>query len=197
MLSDKKFSGRKRKLTLGEIKLARKVFGASLPYERIQIADFYLFGSNCAMTIASNPINSISTYTIYWENPVVFKLGADQCNLIIQDTFIHELTHAWQGHNSLCSQTYMIKSVMAQCMAGIKDAFKSKCWKGWDHHRSKAYDYSIVPGRPWNTYNVEQQARIVEDWFSSNPNNKKAGYQSEDDYRYSYIVNNIRLGEPS
>jgi hypothetical protein len=182
----------KRLLTVGEINLALAVFADSLPYKKVWIANYFFLGSDCPMTIASAPFNRLTTYTIYWKDSRVFHFGADQCGAVEQATLIHELVHVWQGHNSLCSQTYMLKSVVAQGIAGIKDIIKMGAWCGWNNHRRRAYDY--IPGRAWNQYNVEQQARIIEDWFSSDPRNIDAGYQDKEDIRYRYVVNNIRTG---
>jgi hypothetical protein len=65
-----------------------------------------------------------------------------------QDLLVHETTHVWQGKNSTLSQTYVYNSVINQCMG-----------------TGSAYAYK--PGADWGSYNVEQQASIVEDWFVS------------------------------
>jgi hypothetical protein len=55
-----------------------------------------------------------------------------------------------------------------------------------------AYEYS--PGHPWASYNVEQQAHLVEDWYNST-----IGNLSQSDIRFPYIDKIIRPGldEPS
>lgn len=116
------------------------------------------------------PLRSLRSYTIYFGQRV-FDEGADSPRARV--TFIHELTHVWQGHQGGLGWEYMVGSLVAQGCAVLT--------KG---HRRYAYDYE--PGRPWGRYNVEQQARLVEDWFSNG--------MRTDDARYAYIVGNIRTG---
>lgn len=81
----------------------------------------------------------------------------------IRETFIHELTHVWQGFNF--GPWYMLNSLFCQAfMLGF------------------AYDYQ--PGRDWDDYNAEQQACIVEDWFQNG--------MSVADPRFPYVQNKIR-----
>jgi hypothetical protein len=51
--------------------------------------------------------------------------------------------------------------------------------------RNRAYEYK--PGEPWDDYNVEQQALLVQDWYLNG--------MREDDERFTYIVNHIRAGK--
>jgi hypothetical protein len=78
---------------------------------------------------------------------------------------IHELTHVWQGHHHFFTWGYVFNSLWHQAIDG-----------------SNAYNYTA--GQPWRDYNVEQQAKIVEDWFVN-------GQQTSDPL-YQYIRDNIR-----
>src|SRR3712207_3395930 len=89
-----------RLLNEEEEALAREVFQDQLPYGRISIANFFLPGNEgTPVTVASGteiiPIKSLTSYTIYF-GPRVFSEGA---HLVDRVTFIHELTHVWQGHH--------------------------------------------------------------------------------------------------
>lgn len=79
-------------------------------------------------------------------------------------TLIHELCHVWQGMNHLISFGYAVDSVISQATCG-----------------QAAYDYK--PGSLWGEYNVEQQAMIVEDWYT--------GGLRTDSPLYTYITGNI------
>jgi hypothetical protein len=165
-----------RLLNQEEEALARQVFEEQLPYGRISIANFYLPGNEgTPVTMASGtaliPIKSLTEYTIYF-GPDVFREGAHSAR---RSVFIHELTHVWQGHHSTFSWEYMAESMLSQGRAIIKHG-----------DRNKAYEYNLESLRPWDSYNVEQQANIVEDWF--------AGGMSETDPRFVYIKDNIRAG---
>jgi hypothetical protein len=164
-----------RLLKQSEIEFARQVFQDQLPYGKVHIASYYLPGNQgVPVTLASVssiiPVASLRNYTIYF-GPEVFRDGADQPN--IRDTFIHELTHVWQGFHSGLGWEYMIESMIAQGHAVLTTG-----------DRNKAYEYK--PGREWGDYNVEQQALLVQDWFRNG--------MRDDDERYSYIANRIRAG---
>jgi hypothetical protein len=77
---------------------------------------------------------------------------------------IHELVHVWQGHNSELAWGYALDSLFSQMIYG-----------------SEAYKYSL--GDSWLSYNVEQQASIIEDWFLRG--------RKKNDQAFRYIKDNI------
>lgn len=85
-----------------------------------------------------------------------------------QDTLVHETAHVWQGHNSRFALSYVFNSVYNQCKSA-----------------KSAYSYSA--GMPWQSYNVEQQASIVEDWHMS-------GRPSSGPL-WPYITDHVRKGD--
>jgi hypothetical protein len=165
----------RRPLTPSEIDLARRVFGDQVPYDKVRIAGHYLPGNRgTPVTLASAstllPSRGSRRYTIYF-GPEVFRGGADARG--VGDAFIHELTHVWQGWHGHLGWGYMIASVVAQGRAFVARG-----------DRRVAYEYE--PGRPWRSYNVEQQAQLVQDWFARG--------MRRDDERYGYIAEHIRAG---
>ena len=163
-----------RLLKKSEVEFARQVFEDRLPYDRVYLSRrFFPFNENTAVTTASLatfiPSRSLRSYTIF-VGPRVYDEGADGPRF--RDTFIHELTHVWQGYHGLLGWAYMAQSMLSQGYALLTQ-----------HDRNRAYDYK--PGAPWGSYNVEQQARLVQDWFLE-------GMKSENDPRYTYIANQIR-----
>ncbi len=166
----------KRPINEDEVALARQVFEDQLPYDKIYIANFYLPGNeDTAVTVASGteliPIKALTEYTIYF-GPVVFRDGALTPQKT-RNTFIHELTHVWQGYHSTFSWVYMVNSMLSQGRALIV-------------HRDRGRAYDFEPGGRWDSYNVEQQANIVETWFEE-------GMRPEHEL-YTYITMNIRGG---
>ena len=164
-----------RPLKPSEVEFARQVFEDQVPYNKVHLASYFLPGNDgVPVTLASVssiiPVRAMRSYTIYF-GPEVFRDGADQRK---PDTFIHELTHVWQGYHSGLGWEYMVESMIAQGHAVITQG-----------DRNRAYDYK--PGEPWDSYNVEQQALLVQDWFRNG--------MRTDDERYTYIVNNIRAGK--
>ncbi len=167
----------RRLINKEEEALARQVFHDHLPYGNIYIANFFLPGNeDVAVTVASGteliPIKALTDYTIYF-GPVVFSDGAHAPDT--RETFIHELTHVWQGYHSTFSWQYMVNSMLSQGRALI-----------FHGDRNKAYEFT--PGKAWEDYNVEQQANIVECWF--------AGGMQTDSELYVYITESIRAGRP-
>lgn len=164
-----------RLLTKSEVEFARQVFEDRLPYGRVHIAGCYLPGNRgVPVTLASVssfiPLIRMRHYTIYF-GARVFRHGADRPG--VRAAFVHELTHVWQGYHSRLGWEYMAQSLIAQGHAVLL--------KG---DRRRAYDY--YPGAPWRSYNVEQQALIVQDWYSNG--------MRRDDERYRYVANHIRAG---
>jgi hypothetical protein len=85
-----------------------------------------------------------------------------------QRVLIHETSHIWQGKNSTLALTYVFNSVLNQCLHGIGA-------------------HSYTAGQPWKSYNAEQQAMIIEDWF-------RLG-QPKTGPLYPYIVNHVQKGD--
>ena len=164
-----------RLLNKSEMEFARRVFEEQLPYNKIHLASYYLPGNQgVPVTLASVssiiPVSTLRHYTIYF-GPEVFNDGADRPG--VASTFVHELTHVWQGYHGNLGWEYMVNSMLAQGHAILTQG-----------DRNRAYDYK--PGKPWKKYNVEQQALLVQDWFRNG--------MSEDDERYTYITKHIRAG---
>lgn len=86
---------------------------------------------------------------------------------------VHETAHVWQGKNSTFALTYAIESALHQCSGIIGGT-----------GRGTAYNYTA--GRPWSSYNPEQQASIVEDWY-------RAGEPTSGSL-WSYIRDKVRKG---
>jgi hypothetical protein len=167
----------KRPINEDEVTLARRVFADQLPYDKIYIANFFLPGNErVAVTVASGteliPIKALTEYTIYF-GPEVFRDGAHAHSARTRNTFIHELTHVWQGHHSTFSWSYMVNSMFSQGRALIV-------------HRDRDRAYDFEAGCRWDSYNVEQQASMVEKWFEE-------GMRPEHEL-YTYIAENIRAG---
>src|SRR5262249_48354137 len=152
-------SYRERPLTARESQQADKVFQGTVPFWKVRLSNGLGFGQR-PYTIPSPP----GFYVIHigpqlFDNPLAVRGG--------ETTLIHELTHVWQRVNYFFPLNYVFASVWHQGQPG--DA------------------YAYTPGQPWSSYNVEQQAMIVEDWW-----NPTIGSGKEFDVRFPYIRDNIR-----
>ena len=86
------------------------------------------------------------------------------------ELLVHEMTHVWQGKNRTLALSYALEAALHQCRQELTD-----------------YDaYAFSPGNPWESYNPEQQASIVETWF------RKGCNESDTDPLYRYIRDDVR-----
>lgn len=73
-------------------------------------------------------------------------------------TLVHEMTHVWQAKNGIFALSATLASLAAQCKGAVVTGSLAGT--------SKAYDYTIAtPPQPWGSFNPEQQANIVENYY--------------------------------
>jgi hypothetical protein len=106
--------------------------------------------------------------------------------------FIHELTHAWQITN--------------RSLLGVLCGMSSN----YDYFTGSRTSDKSWPGRAWSTFNNEQQAHIVDDWYGAHvvkdamgnyvldaggvPITDVNGPDALNDPAYHFIRDNIRTG---
>lgn len=130
-----------RKLTQGEVALAKSVFGESLNYDDITIKNHPMHMFQPAnFTMAPNG-------HIYCNQ--TYKGDFSMASIGMQAHFIHEMTHVWQYQNK----------VKHPVMSAAKDMIKHK------FNYSAAYAYEPDPKKDLTAYNLEQQACIIQDHF--------------------------------
>lgn len=169
-----------RVLDKDEQALARSVFGPTLPpWDTIAITNGlggagrpwtndgpFFRGSNPmvpGMRYALN-VGSVAYNDLTSTGPT-YGLLCDNFGRIC-DLFVHEMTHVWQAFND--SNWTMARSAWAQSFGA---------------------GYEYTPGDSWDSYNVEQQAHIVEDWYRYKDT---APSFAEDRYPYVRLV--VRSG---
>lgn len=201
----------RRALNLNEIFEAQKVFKNSINYQKVFIEKY----DGGAMTWAYQDTSENWYWIIFWSKDV-YDNGALSTPLI-KRTFIHEMTHVWQGQNGTLPREYMFKSVVSQTGGGIKDIWekgfkelvnqvRSKGVIGaWHTYRGRAYAFSMseIGTKNFNNFNVEQQASIVESWYAPDLQLNHLGEEipggnmSPNDVRYPYITGNILAKSPN
>ena len=160
-----------RSLSTSEKNLAKSVFGNTINYDMVKVTD--TLGSGARPWTTNMPpmymINVGSAYPSLTAND-------DRKRLLI-----HELAHVWQGQHLV---PFMLNSAAHQSLSAINN--------GGD----VASAYNDTVGKSWGQYNVEQQASIVEHWFTPAnncfENGKCGGGMKTPDSRYRYIRDNIR-----
>lgn len=186
-----------RSLTPAERSFIYQVHNNSLNYDAVSISDLGISGQ-----VITTHFNG--SFTIRWDAGYRGIMGNERS----MSTLIHEMTHVWQGdNNGYLSGTYQVKSAGAQFVEGVKDIVRTGDYKGavknWDDHRGTAYRLDASRfGQPWSSFNVEQQAMIVETWYLDDRVRKNlhgdcgpgvfGASMSPYDARFPYIRDNIR-----
>lgn len=160
---------KERLLTDDEKNLARGVFGSTLPYGAIWLSNGLGLGQR-PYTIP-HPLH-LGSYVVHF-GPAGFDDATDSSVMILgmkaDAVLVHELTHVWQGTNRRNPFDYIVDSLYNQFRFG-----------------AGAYDYELTDGATWSDFSAEQQAHIVEDWYSNG--------SAESDARFPFIRDNVRTG---
>jgi len=125
-----------RPLTPGEIDLARSVFGQAIDYDRVRMVQRKWWPFQ-PKGIVMAPSGNIHFHP---DSPL-WSEDFSRESLSLQGLFIHEMTHVRQ------SQT------------------RGRFYLPLMRHPFCRYSYSLVEGRPFGRYGLEQQAEIVRHRF--------------------------------
>ncbi len=136
-----------------EITTAQTVFGSTIPYNKIRFTNLNLQPGR-AFTAPGVDGNT------YCNFGALFSGITNPMTAVKNDAYkapgelmIHELAHAWQiAHNS-----FWPGFICSALVNGTEKKFGDN-----------VYQYSPPPGPPWSSYNLEQQASIVNEWFAGN-----------------------------
>lgn len=197
-----------------ETELARRVFGETLPWDRIHISDTRT--KTQGITLAAGLWRRRVRYMLLWSD--AFRTNIAEADGEMRQTFIHELVHVWQSqHTGLSPLSYMFSSAWQQFAYGVRDIYRKGFFggtrraleimgrdftKAWGRHRNTAYIYDPADiGRDFREFNVEQQALIVEAWFAKDPFKVndvlyEPGRESETDPRFPYVRDCLRAADP-
>lgn len=126
----------RRPLTIGEIDLARSIFGDAIDYSNVRLMKGKWWPLH-PRGVAMAPMGNI------WFHPQGGGWSSDFSAepLASQGFFIHELTHVWQAQ-----------------------AF-GRFYLPLMRHPFCRYAYRLEPGKPFERYGIEQQAEIVRHRF--------------------------------
>ena len=162
-----------RKLGLKEITLAQTVFKNTIPYDKVLVSDGlgyndreFTMPTSMPATMLFNVDSDLGKYVMHCGDGYygMSELQNDK------ETLIHELTHVWQGEHYKGSWDYVFGSMFSQALLG-----------------EDAYEYDRKDLLPWDNYNPEQQAYIVQHWFAGGMKEK-----IDEDRRFYFIKKHIR-----
>lgn len=118
-----------RYLSVGEIAIAKSVFGDSIKLNEVQLKTAWWVLKNYAVS----PNGNIYFHPTDW----ITDFSATSINK--QSWLIHELTHVWQ---------------LQQGLKVVRGALINR-----------RYNYVLKTGKSFFNYGIEQQARMVQDYF--------------------------------
>ena len=171
-----------RKLTErpDEVAFANRVFEGSLPLDRIVLTNMLGVG-NRPFTIPSVGDTILVNLGAGFDDPTHYTGQGNPDRPVTQapgQLFIHELVHAWR-----IDATFFLPGLM--CGAILNQATTLDGDMG-------VYRYGN-PGRDFGSFNLEQQASIVDDWFgASGPMQEMNRPESRERPYFRYVRDNIR-----
>ena len=170
-----------RSMTGAERAFAERVFGPTLPVDRIVLTNLLGIGKR-AFTIPSIGEAILVNLGAGFDDPIGYRGFGDPDNPGQQkpgQLFIHELGHAWQIDTETFLPGLMCEAIGAQLttLGGNMDVYR----------------YGAA-GQAFSEFNPEQRASIVDDWFAGSGKQKEFGPAVEDDRNpyFRYIRDNIR-----
>jgi hypothetical protein len=174
-----------RAMTDPEIQFAERVFGPTLPTDRIRLTNLLGLG-NRPFTIPTLGRTILVNLGAGLDDPVGYTGFGDPENQARQaagQLFIHELVHAWQIDTSSFLPGLICEAVGAQ----------STTLGG----NMAVYRYGPAD-QPYSEFNPEQRASIVDDWFAGSGNQAEFGRVVESDANpyFRYVHENIRNRVP-
>ena len=139
-------AGGERRLTSGEIDLARTIFGDAIDYDAVTIKrrKWHPFQPRRITMAPRGHLHFHPRSEAYCDD-------FSKANIQRQGLFIHELTHVWQTQTR--GSWYLVLN----------------------RHPFCRYDYALKPGQPLEAYGIEQQAMIVQHAFWARHGVKIAG----------------------
>jgi hypothetical protein len=165
-----------RTMTQEERDFAAKVFFDKLPYDRIRLTN--LSHSGGRQFVLPNPIDGsilVNLGDAYSNtNPISY---VNNSYPIPGQVFIHELTHAWQIGNTSFMPGLICDSILHRDYDYRNESDPSTEWSR----------------RPWSSFNLEQQAHIVDDWYQAYSSDLNSVVALRDP-AFHFISENIRTG---
>jgi len=175
-----------RRLRESEIAEAAKVFGDTLPIDRILVTNLSRgHRAFCIPHVDGSILMGLGGVS----HEGIDRFDEPMKHLAWRCTLIHELAHAWQIENNptlidmVWSATINLgREIDGEDIYAIPTSFD---------------------GRQWSQFDMEQQARIVESWYEGARGAADGAVPPSSDierfgmgrWEYPYIQNNIRLGQ--
>ena len=182
---------RHRPIHPDEIAFADRVFMGEIDYNHVILTNLTHDGGR-KYTIPSIGKSILVNLGDALDNPMSYAEPAGSGYEQPGSVFIHELTHAWQITNGS----------LLRVLCGMSS--------NYDYAQGSRTDDKSWSRRAWHTFNNEQQAHIVNDWYGAHvvkdatgnyvldasgvPVTDLNGFDALNDPAYHFIQDNIRAG---
>ena len=143
-----------RRLTDGEVALARSVFGDAIDYARVRV-----YNRKWAFFQPQHVVMAPMGHLHFHPRGGIFCDDFCNTSLARQGLFIHEMVHVWQAQTR--GRWFLVLM-------------------RWPFDR---YSYTLKPGWPLRRYGLEQQAEIVRHYFLLSRGQAVPGAASLEAYR--------------
>jgi hypothetical protein len=173
-----------RTLLASEQALADQVFEGQVPYDKVRITDTLGLGGGFYTMRQNN-----GTYLIHvgkdlfddLTKPDGFHIADSRGTPVLgrAPVLIHELTHVWQGRHWPFATEYELDSFWHQAV----------------HFCNRDAAYAYKTGGKWSHYTAEQQAMIVQDWFTGTGGDDSSVPQDPSSNLFHYIKDHIQTGQ--
>lgn len=178
---------RHRVMTAEERAFANRVFNGTIDYDRILLTNMSHDGRKFTFPTFTKTI--LVNMNDALDNPMGYTSPGEYEQP--GSVFIHELTHAWQ----ICNNS------LFNVICGMSESYDYAGDTNWS-------------SRDWNSFNNEQQAHIVDDWYGRHvmrnppatgpylldaqgiPVTDLDGFDALNDKAYRFITENILTGQP-
>lgn len=168
---------RDRDLSPAERALAQRVFGDTLPLDRIRVTSLKGLGGHPFVMPTNGPT-------------ILMNMGPEAFDDLASDvdaadgkpgqTFVHELVHVWQIANDPFFTGWVTSGILTQASKIFGD-------------EPYEYGYPDSSGRGWGRFGIEQQAELVEEWYQRHwP--ALDGLAAITDPYFRFVRDHIRLG---
>ena len=201
-----------RGLTAAEKTLVKSAFGHTVPVNKILITSISGAGGRPftvpgSMVVAGSaaipgigPVLALAGMIEHLQDKYLINFGKGNYPRLIPSqwdgknkvragaTLVHESCHVWQGVSGAFSWSYVFNSLYYQCtcgkaaynVPGVSDAGVSGTVRTYTVDRKSL--------KPWVQLHAEQQAHVVEIWFTRGA--------SKTDVLYAYIHDNVAANRP-
>ena len=133
-----------RPLTDGERAIAGEVFRDALDCDRVRVHHRRWLPLVQPRDSGMAPLGHLYMHGAFWREDY------SEATLGMRAVFVHEMTHVWQWQTGVCVP------LLAGAWQMLRTGFRY----------GRAYAYEADPAKDLLDYNLEQQARIVEDWYA-------------------------------